>query len=239
LCHVPGEDLTRAFSRKAYPTSLILAPTRELANQIFEESRKFTYQTGLRPFVVYGGAPAGSQVGSLAYLPEFSFDQIVHASHRCPALYFICLQPESIYFHVRRYFLLLSAMKVLAYSWQPVVFQGLFLSAPEITFLSLLSINGVLLRVTLQQVHKSMVFNITREECCLQLRELEKGVDILMATPGRLLQFVDNARVSLSHVKYLVMDEADRMLDMGFEVQIRELVEATDMPKKGAGKQSA
>lgn len=67
----------------------------------------------------------------------------------------------------------------------------------------------------------------------MQLRELEKGVDILIATPGRLLQFVDNGRVSLSHCKFLVMDEADRMLDMGFERQIRELVDSTDMPKTG------
>ena len=48
--------------RKAYPRALILAPTRELASQIYEESRKFSYQTGLRPVVCYGGAPSGYQV---------------------------------------------------------------------------------------------------------------------------------------------------------------------------------
>lgn len=39
-----------------------MAPTRELANQIYEESRKFTYNTGLRPLVIYGGAPSAFQV---------------------------------------------------------------------------------------------------------------------------------------------------------------------------------
>lgn len=49
-------------SRKALPAALILAPTRELTSQIYDEARKFTYQTGLRPVVIYGGAPAPNQV---------------------------------------------------------------------------------------------------------------------------------------------------------------------------------
>lgn len=48
--------------RKAYPLALVLAPTRELTCQIFDEARKFTYQTGIRPVVVYGGAPIAQQV---------------------------------------------------------------------------------------------------------------------------------------------------------------------------------
>ena len=48
--------------RKAYPKALILAPVRELASQIYEEARKFAYQTGLRSVVCYGGAPAAFQV---------------------------------------------------------------------------------------------------------------------------------------------------------------------------------
>ena len=65
-----------------------------------------------------------------------------------------------------------------------------------------------------------------------QLRELAKGCDILVATPGRLTDFVDRGVVSLSQTKRLILDEADRMLDMGFEPQIRKLVLERDMPPK-------
>ncbi len=47
---------------QAFPSALVLSPTRELSSQIYEESRKFAYQTGLRPVVVYGGAPVVHQV---------------------------------------------------------------------------------------------------------------------------------------------------------------------------------
>ncbi|KAF1929731.1 DEAD-domain-containing protein [Didymella exigua CBS 183.55] len=109
--------------RKAYPTSLILAPTRELVSQIFEESRKFAYRSWVRPCVVYGGADIGSQ-----------------------------------------------------------------------------------------------------------LRQIERGCDLLVATPGRLVDLIERGRISLQNIKYLVLDEADRMLDMGFEPQIRRIVEGEDMP---------
>jgi ATP-dependent RNA helicase DDX3X len=109
--------------RKAYPTSLILAPTRELVSQIFDESRKFAYRSWVRPCVVYGGADIGSQ-----------------------------------------------------------------------------------------------------------LRQIERGCDLLVATPGRLVDLIERGRISLVNIKYLVLDEADRMLDMGFEPQIRRIVEGEDMP---------
>lgn len=67
----------------------------------------------------------------------------------------------------------------------------------------------------------------------VQLREMERGVDILVATPGRLSDLLERARVSLSMVRYLALDEADRMLDMGFEPQIRRIVEQMDMPPVG------
>ncbi|XP_072951410.1 DEAD-box ATP-dependent RNA helicase 37-like [Typha angustifolia] len=66
-----------------------------------------------------------------------------------------------------------------------------------------------------------------------QLRDLERGVEILVATPGRLVDLLERARVSLQMIQYLALDEADRMLDMGFEPQIRKIVEQMDMPPQG------
>ncbi|KAG9449875.1 hypothetical protein H6P81_009840 [Aristolochia fimbriata] len=57
-----------------------------------------------------------------------------------------------------------------------------------------------------------------------QLRDLDRGVDIVVATPGRLNDILEMRRISLRQVSYLVLDEADRMLDMGFEPQIRKIV---------------
>ncbi|KAK8757496.1 hypothetical protein V5799_004878 [Amblyomma americanum] len=58
-----------------------------------------------------------------------------------------------------------------------------------------------------------------------QLRDLERGVEICIATPGRLIDFLEAGKVNLRRCTYLVLDEADRMLDMGFEPQIRKIVE--------------
>lgn len=67
----------------------------------------------------------------------------------------------------------------------------------------------------------------------VQLRQLDRGCDILIATPGRLNSFIQRGRISLSRTRYLVLDEADRMLDMGFEPQIRSIVEGADLPSAG------
>ncbi|KAJ3289878.1 DEAD-box ATP-dependent RNA helicase [Rhizoclosmatium sp. JEL0117] len=110
--------------RMVYPVSLILAPTRELALQIYEEARKFAYRSWVRPCVVYGGTPMIDQK-----------------------------------------------------------------------------------------------------------RDLERGCELLVATPGRLVDLIERGSISLSMIKYLVLDEADRMLDMGFEPQIRRIVQQEDMPE--------
>lgn len=90
--------------RACYISTLILAPTRELASQIFDEAQKFCYCTGIRPVVVYGGA------------------------------------------------------------------------------------------------------NIQNQQ-----RELDRGADLLVATPGRLVDLIERGRVKLDCVQFLVLDEADRM----------------------------
>lgn len=50
------------------------------------------------------------------------------------------------------------------------------------------------------------------------------GVEIVIATPGRLIDMLESHYTNLRRVTYLVLDEADRMLDMGFEPQIRKIV---------------
>jgi ATP-dependent RNA helicase RhlE len=57
-----------------------------------------------------------------------------------------------------------------------------------------------------------------------QIRRLKSGVDILVATPGRLLDHVQQRTVDLSQIEILVLDEADRMLDMGFIRDIRRIL---------------
>jgi len=59
-----------------------------------------------------------------------------------------------------------------------------------------------------------------------QIHKLERGVDVLVATPGRLLDHVAQGTVDLSRVQALVLDEADRMLDMGFVHDVRRLLRA-------------
>ncbi|XP_063068373.1 DEAD-box helicase 3 X-linked b isoform X1 [Engraulis encrasicolus] len=121
-----AQDNGRYGRRKQYPLALILAPTRELALQIYDEARKFAYRSRVRPCVVYGGADIGQQI-----------------------------------------------------------------------------------------------------------RELERGCHLLVATPGRLVDMMERGKIGMDHCCYLVLDEADRMLDMGFEPQIRRIVEQDTMPPKG------
>ncbi len=57
-----------------------------------------------------------------------------------------------------------------------------------------------------------------------QVEALRKGVDVLVATPGRLLDLIGQGIISLKHIEYFVLDEADQMLDMGFIHDIRKLL---------------
>ena len=104
-----GREAPDNGRRQVYPEALIMAPTRELAQQIYEEGRRFCYCTGIATVCIYGGAEV-------------------------------------------------------------------------------------------------------RE----QLRQIERGCDLLVATPGRLVDLIERGRLGMDNIQFLVLDEADRMLDMGF-----------------------
>jgi len=63
-----------------------------------------------------------------------------------------------------------------------------------------------------------------------QIKRLQRGTDILVATPGRLLDLMQQKKIDISQVQYFVLDEADRMLDMGFIRDIRKVISA--LPKQ-------
>src|SRR6516165_11120632 len=73
--------------------------------------------------------------------------------------------------------------------------------------------------------HKlSQALLIGGESFAEQLKKLDRGVDVLIATPGRLLDLYERGKILLSDVKILVIDEADRMLDMGFIPDVERIV---------------
>ncbi|XP_019387628.1 PREDICTED: probable ATP-dependent RNA helicase DDX4 isoform X7 [Crocodylus porosus] len=126
LAHMMNDGITASrFKEQQEPECIIVAPTRELINQIFLEARKFAYGTCIRPVVIYGGT------------------QTVHS-----------------------------------------------------------------------------------------IRQIMQGCNILCATPGRLMDMINKEKVGLRKVKYLVLDEADRMLDMGFGPEMKKLVSYPSMPPK-------
>ena len=62
------------------------------------------------------------------------------------------------------------------------------------------------------------------------MNQYDSGAELMIATPGRINDFVENGDMNISKVGFMVLDEADRMLDMGFEPQIRRIVEQDNMP---------
>ncbi|GLV40703.1 uncharacterized protein CBL_13795 [Carabus blaptoides fortunei] len=77
--------------------------------------------------------------------------------------------------------------------------------------------------VNLSGVRNTCIFGGAPKD--VQTINLEKGVEIVIATPGRLIDFLEKGTTNLLRCTYLVLDEADRMLDMGFEPQIRKIIE--------------
>ncbi len=68
----------------------------------------------------------------------------------------------------------------------------------------------------------------------LQLRNLEKGTEIVVGTPGRVQDHIDRGSLDLSEIKYLILDEADEMLDMGFIDDVKKIIDAANPDKKVA-----
>lgn len=88
------------------------------------------------------------------------------------------------------------------------------------------------LAVQIQEVARTYGNTVRVNTTCLyggaprggQIRNLRMGCEIVVATPGRLLDFMNEGIVNMQRCSFLVLDEADRMLDMGFEPQIRQIL---------------
>jgi len=65
-----------------------------------------------------------------------------------------------------------------------------------------------------------------------QSKKLKRGADVIVATPGRLLEHIVACNLSLSNVEFLVLDEADRMLDMGFSADIKKIIQAVNKTRQ-------
>ena len=72
------------------------------------------------------------------------------------------------------------------------------------------------------KIRQTVIFGGVRPST--QIQALKRGVDILVATPGRLLDLQEQGYVDLNQVEFFVLDEADRMLDMGFEDQVEKII---------------
>lgn len=79
-------------------------------------------------------------------------------------------------------------------------------------------------------VKPKVVSIIGGEKIGEQLYEIQQGCDIVVATSGRLLDIMGKKQINLSHVEFFVLDEADKMLDLGFEQELNTILEA--LPKK-------
>src|SRR5690606_28512255 len=76
---------------------------------------------------------------------------------------------------------------------------------------------------------RSMVGGVSMDKQAFSLRE---GCEILVATPGRLVDALDSRIIVLNQCNYVVLDEADRMINLGFEEQVNEILEAMPTTNK-------
>lgn len=77
-------------------------------------------------------------------------------------------------------------------------------------------------------IRNTVIFGGVKQNA--QIQALKQGVNVLVATPGRLLDLMDQGYISLNDIKYFVLDEADRMLDMGFVHDIKRII--AKLPKR-------
>jgi hypothetical protein len=72
----------------------------------------------------------------------------------------------------------------------------------------------------------------------VELQDLYRGCDILIATPVRLVQYLEHDKISLEFCAFLCLDEADCLLNLGFEPQIRQIVKSSNMPQTASARQT-
>jgi ATP-dependent RNA helicase RhlE len=91
-----------------------------------------------------------------------------------------------------------------------------------------------MLRVLARGLHLSTALVLGGVSRSSQVRKMAPGVDILVATPGRLTDLVREREINLSETRWLVLDEADRMLDMGFFHDVTRIAKATHKDRQTA-----
>ena len=90
------------------------------------------------------------------------------------------------------------------------------------------------IRILAKGLHVSTALVLGGVSRFSQVKKMAPGVDILIATPGRLMDLIREGEVSLVETKWLVLDEADRMLDMGFINDVRKIAKATHRDRQTA-----
>ncbi|MGO4917278.1 DEAD/DEAH box helicase [Pseudogemmobacter sp. W21_MBD1_M6] len=88
------------------------------------------------------------------------------------------------------------------------------------------------LRGFVKKMHLRVTTVVGGQSIGVQIKNLEKGTDILVATPGRLMDLLDRRAVSLEKVRVLVLDEADQMLDLGFIHALRKIAPLCGTPRQ-------
>ena len=127
-----GSESPADGRRRTYPAALCLAPTRELASQIHEESRKFTYTTGIATVVVYGGADVRNQLRELERgcdlliaTPGRLVDLIERGRLSMELIKFLCLDEVRISFIIIMFQLFPTVVKKKLIT-HPTLFQSFY-----------------------------------------------------------------------------------------------------------------